>query len=119
MSNYIITVGTDGSPSLAHYGVMGMKWGVRHDREKAYRKASKKADRLNARAKKAENKARKAVAHTPSRAMRWNDIGIWNYDRRMRSINAKNAKAARAQIKAEKWMKSMEKVFKETPLSQI
>ena len=104
---------------LAHYGVLGMRWGVRHDRRKAYAKATKKKDRLNAKAAKATAKAKKATAHTPSRLMRITDLGIARYDRKMRSINAKNAKAAKAQLKAEKWIKSMDKVFADIPLSEL
>ncbi len=104
---------------LAHYGVLGMKWGVRHDRERAYARAVKKKNKLDAKAAKADEKAKKARAHTPSRLHRVTDLGIAYYDRRMRSINAKEAKAAKASIKAEKWVKSMERVFSETPLSEI
>ena len=32
---------------LQHYGVLGMKWGVKRNPTKAYIKASKKRDRLN------------------------------------------------------------------------
>ena len=104
---------------LAHYGVLGMRWGVRHNPKRTYQKATKKRDKLIQKANKKTDKAKKAVAKTPSRAMRWNDIGIAVYDRKMRSINAKNAKAARAQLKAEKWIKSMEKEFRNIPLSEL
>lgn len=31
---------------LKHYGVLGMRWGIRRNKSKAFRKASKKANRL-------------------------------------------------------------------------
>ena len=42
MTNYILT--NDGE--LKHYGVVGMKWGVRKDPAKAYFKAHKKLRKL-------------------------------------------------------------------------
>ena len=44
---------------LAHYGVLGMKWGVRHDPKKAYQKAKNKLDKLESKAKKKQAKASK------------------------------------------------------------
>ena len=104
---------------LAHYGVIGMKWGIRHNPQKAYEKASRKRDKLNKKADKAEDKARRATAHMPSRKMRWNKIGIATYDKKVRKINEAQGKAARARIKADKWMKAMDKAFENTYLSDI
>lgn len=45
---------------LTHYGVKGMKWGVRRNPSKAYRKASKKANKLKDQADKAYSDSRKS-----------------------------------------------------------
>lgn len=43
MSEVIFTF-EDGSQAMAHYGVMGMKWGVRKDRERTEQKVRKYVD---------------------------------------------------------------------------
>ena len=70
MSNYVITEGGE----LKHYGVIGMKWGVRKGRtQQAYAKASKKLEKLDkqyrrteVRALKKSAKADKSTILTPS-----------------------------------------------------
>lgn len=46
--------------ALKHYGVLGMKWGVRKDPSKAYSKAVKKKNKLETKAAKTNLKAAKA-----------------------------------------------------------
>ena len=49
----------DKDDHLAHYGVPGMRWGVRHDPQKAYTRASKKFNRLVNKSDKAYEKSQK------------------------------------------------------------
>ena len=64
MSNYTIVNGQLVSEDeLYHYGVLGMKWGVRRGRtSQAYAKASKKLKKMQDRVDKAQTKANKKLA---------------------------------------------------------
>lgn len=97
---------------LKHYGVIGMKWGVRRGKTtQAYSKASKKLNRLATKADKAQNKANKKLAKAERAVYGWS------------LRNAQKAKwdAGRAQYKADKrkkraikWLNKMEKAFAST-----
>lgn len=56
MSDLIFTF-EDGSEYLCHYGVLGMKWGVRHDREKTAQKVSSQLSKDRAKAQALRAKA--------------------------------------------------------------
>lgn len=115
---------TPSSNELCHYGVLGMKWGVRKDPSKAYRKASKKLDRLKkkttkrqAKATKKQNKAIKAARRTYS----WNPF---KYSSSQIGSKAKIAaratkKAEKTARKTEKWEEEMTKTFSQVKISQI
>ena len=107
VSDYIIQNG-----ELKHYGVLGMKWGVRKGNARgAYEKASKKLDRLKNKADKAQVKANKKLA-TAQRA---------KYGWGLRDPKKAAWKAGRAQYKADKrmrkavkWIDQMDKTFAST-----
>lgn len=92
---------------LKHYGVLGMKWGVRRGHtQQAYAKASKKLERLDRKASKSLAKARKHVVKADTK---WYGRDVH------RDLATKNKrKAMKRMRKAEKWVKSMEKTFKNT-----
>ena len=104
---------------LAHYGVIGMKWGVRHDPKGAYSKAAKKADKLQKKAATAHRKA--ARAQTKARTSRFGitDTGRTVWENRQIKAGKMNRKADKATKKAEKWIRSMNKVFADIPLSEL
>ena len=113
MSNYYITgSGLVSEEELKHYGVIGMKWGVRRgNTAKAYSKASKKFDKLSKKADKKQTKANKKLAKAQKAMYGWSN----------RNRQRAKWKAGRAQFKADKitkkaarWFNKMETVFANT-----
>lgn len=95
---------------LKHFGVVGMKWGVRKNPSRAYGKASKKANKLNRKAAIAFNKTNKANKKTESNPSNQQYIN---------KAAKKQSTYERKQAKADKWISSMEKTFRKTNVSDI
>lgn len=81
---------------LEHYGVLGMKWGVRHNPTKAFRKANRKMTRLDRRATKKRAKARRIK---------------YSWLASEKKINKRYRKADRAVYKAAKWYQKVSKTL--------
>lgn len=118
MSEYIIHNGTftsvDPAEELMHYGVLGMKWGVRRgNASKAYAKASKKLNRLNNRADKAMDKAYKKQAKADRKAS-----SMFATQKSASKADFKARKAMRKAVvktrKAQAWLRAMDQTFKGT-----
>lgn len=94
---------------LQHYGVLGMKWGVRRGRaDKVYSKASKKLAKLDEKATKYRKKAEKYTKKADSKF-----LGRDGYE----DMAAKNKrKAIKKMKKAEKLVKNMEKALAGTTI---
>lgn len=99
---------------LYHYGVIGMKWGVRRgNTAKAYQKASKKLDKLDKKVSKAENKViNRAKKNDDALASRFSSKRKRN--RAQRKVAEAAASYRNSLRKANKWYKSMEKTFAKT-----
>lgn len=110
---------------LSHYGVLGMKWGVRRDRSGAITKASKKLAKLDTKAKKAEYKSVKKqnlARRKQERAL--NAILFPKF--KARRAAAKSARALGAQtrvqsqqLKAYTWYNKMQKHLKNVKISEM
>lgn len=90
--------------SLKHYGVLGMKWGVRKNPQKAFAKAQKKMRRLDARQ---EKKQKKAVNKQYS---------FFTSKRRAQKLAFK---ADKATYKAAKWYEQVKDVFGAKKASEL
>lgn len=109
MSTYVIKNG-----ELRHYGVIGMKWGVRRGRTgKAYEKASRKLEKLS---RKADKKLEKAYNQRDRAYAKADSFFSTERGRRKAYARANKAMrdATRSANKARRWVRSMEKTFAKT-----
>lgn len=125
---------------IKHYGVLGMKWGVRHNPSKAYRKASTKANKLKDKYDKANVKSLKLDAKSSSAAAkvaksRKKDKNkatsdVYSDSSKTKRLQNKSSKldkkaskatkrATKAMGKSMKWESAMSKAFKNVKISDI
>lgn len=88
MNEYYISRENESKEDIEHYGVLGMKWGVKHDAAKAYSKASAKKIRLENEVAKTRNEYLKKSAKANS------GVSV--------KYRKKKAKADKLQFKADK-----------------
>lgn len=126
--NYYIGTVPFGEDDIQHYGVLGMKWGVRKDPAKAYEKAKKKKRKLENRIVRANSRVaryeQKSLKYTNKMNRRIPGSPGWSRSaQKLGKINRRLSKyrlsQARASSRAIKWTHAMEDIFKDIPLSEL
>lgn len=107
---------------LMHYGVLGMKWGVRRNASKALGKAVKKAAKLDDKVDKAQKKVDKRSAKLEKIGKRYSGFGfasrgdLAGATQKYYSAKKKLDKKIK---KSEKWKNKMRESFKDVTMSSI
>lgn len=112
---------------LEHYGVLGMKWGVRKDPEKAYRKSMNKLSRLDKKVAKREFKSAKLLMKSTKKEEKafrtTNEKRYVKRTAKALKYKRKSAKqlykSKKAQKKAKEWVDSMNEYFANTSINSI
>lgn len=101
---------------LAHYGVLGMKWGVRHDPGRAATRTAAKARRIKKRVDRRDNVAKWATR----RGVELDHFGTRGLSKRSFKLAKKANKSAIKQVaKGSKFLKAAMKEFGNTDLASL
>lgn len=106
---------------LYHYGVIGMKWGIRRNRaSKAFAKASKKANKIDKKASDKLLESAKLANKSMKMERRATSEKKYKKARKVQfKSNELNLESAKLKKKGAKWVKKMKKQFSTVNIKDI
>lgn len=114
-----------GEESIEHYGVLGMKWGILKNPQRAYERANQKLSKLDKKVVRADQKVAKAQMRSVSKQARANSALLFKKSKSrsaakaIRKANQAYLKVQKKAAKAERWYKSMENAFRDVDVSTL
>lgn len=108
------------SDELQHYGVLGMRWGVRKNPSKAYSKAMKKSQKMKTKEVNLNLKSAKLRSKALKKSVKATSEKQYEKARKFEfKANKLALKSAKLQKKGLKWTKAMEKTFQDYDIRRL